>query len=68
MGVITVTDTLEKYSESKLFVFPNLNRVRYYRNDNQLKTLNKLDQAKDWESLYPLLRKYVSNFGIINFY
>lgn len=68
MGIITVSDTLQKYSESTLFIFPNMNKVRYYRNEGQMKTINKLDQAKDWEALYPVLKKYVSNFGVINFY
>lgn len=68
LGIITVSDTLQKYSESTLFIFPNMNKVRYYRNEGQMKTINKLDQAKDWEALYPVLKKYVSNFGVINFY
>lgn len=68
LGVITLTDTLEKYNDSKLFTFPNLNKTAYYQNKTQLKTILKLDEDKEWEKLYPLLKKYVSNFGVINFY
>jgi outer membrane protein OmpA-like peptidoglycan-associated protein len=63
-----VTDTLKTFSESHLFDFPNLNKILYYRNDSELKSLQKLDDNKNWQKLYPELTKYVKNFGVINFY
>ena len=68
LGVITVNDTLSKFSDSKFFSFPNLNKVNYYRNDSKLKTIRKLDDNEEWEKLYPILKEYVSNFGVMNFY
>ena len=68
LGVITVNDTLNKFSDSKFFSFPNLNKVNYYRNDSKLKTIRKLDDNEEWEKLYPILKEYVSNFGVMNFY
>lgn len=68
LGVLTVQDTLKEYSESDLFDFPNLNKIAYYKNNNKLKELLKLDESRDWEKLYPRLKEYVRNFGVINFY
>ncbi|MEQ8241965.1 OmpA family protein [Fulvivirga sp.] len=68
LGVLSVNDTLGTFSESHLFDFPNLNRVPYYRNQSKLKTIRKLDADADWEKLYPVLKEYVKNFGVINFY
>ncbi len=68
LGKLTVNDTVKTFSESSLFNFPNLNKVNYYRNNARLKTILKLDEQKDWEKLYPLLKDYVSNFGVVNFY
>ncbi|HNP18039.1 MAG TPA: OmpA family protein [Fulvivirga sp.] len=63
-----ITDTLKTFSESHLFDFPNVNKKFYYKNENDLKQIQKLDDAKDWERLYPVLRSYVKKFGIVNFY
>lgn len=68
VGVISVNDTLNRFSDSQFFKFPNLNKVNYYRNDTKLKAIVKLDENQEWEKLYPLLKEYVSNFGVINFY
>ncbi|QSE97443.1 OmpA family protein [Fulvivirga lutea] len=68
LGVVSLSDTLERFSDSKFFTFPNLNKIPYYRNESKLKTIRKLDDQQKWEELYPVLREYVSNFGVINFY
>ncbi len=59
---------LNNYSESSLFDFPNVNKIPYYHNRAKLNKIAGLDQAKNWEKLYPLLRAYVMQFGIENFY
>ncbi|MEQ8926261.1 MAG: OmpA family protein [Fulvivirga sp.] len=68
LGVVSLSDTLKQFSDSKFFSFPNLNKIPYYRNESKLKTIRKLDDQQKWEELYPILREYVSNFGAINFY
>lgn len=59
---------LNNYSESSLFDFPNVNKIPYYHNRAKINKIAGLDQAKNWEKLYPLLRAYVMQFGIENFY
>ena len=48
--------------------FPNLNKVPYYRDKRKLRTISRLEKKKDYAKVLPLLQKYVSNFGIENFY
>ncbi|ELR72742.1 Outer membrane lipoprotein omp16 precursor [Fulvivirga imtechensis AK7] len=67
-GVLRVNDTISTYSRSDLFNFPNVNKVPYYYNESKLKQIRKLEEEKGWISLYPLLRSYVKNFGVVNFY
>lgn len=68
---ITVQDTLAKsfeYGNSNLFVFRNINRVPLYYDKKEYKKLRQYNEKKEWDKLYPSLKKYVSNFGIENFY
>ncbi|MEP2770712.1 MAG: OmpA family protein [Fulvivirga sp.] len=67
-GTVTLNDTIKSYSQSDLFLFPNINQTAYYSKENKLKKIKELDAQKDWEKLYPELRDYISNFGIVNFY
>ncbi len=67
-GTVTLNDTINSYSQSDLFLFPNINQSAYYLKESKLKKIKELDAQKDWESLYPELREYISNFGIVNFY
>lgn len=67
-GTVALNDTLTSYSQSPLFEFPNVNIIPYYQKEKKLKKIRELNDEKDWEELYPLLKEYVSNFGIINFY
>lgn len=48
--------------------FENINKIPYYFNKKQLKEILKLDKSKEWEKQYQALKRYVSNFGIENFY
>lgn len=68
---VTVKDTLEKsfdYGSSDLFAFKNINRVPFYYSKKEYKKLRQYNEKKEWDKLYPLLRNYVSKFGIENFY
>jgi outer membrane protein OmpA-like peptidoglycan-associated protein len=51
-----------------IFLFKNINVVPYYYNENDLKSINLKESAKDWEGLYVELGNYIANFGIQNFY
>ena len=48
--------------------FPNLNKIRYYYNKREFAKIQKFESQKQWEELYTVLKPYVSNFGIENFY
>jgi len=67
-GEVALSDTISSFSQSGFFDFPNVNKVAYYKKEKTLKKIEKLNSQKEWEELYPLLKEYVSNFGIINFY
>jgi flagellar motor protein MotB len=47
--------------------FENINKIPLYRNLKALKKIEQLDKEMKWKELYPELREYVSNFGILNF-
>jgi len=68
MGSLTLNDSLSTYSQSDLFAFPNVDKVSYYQNNRKLREIQTLENDRDWESLIVVLREYVSNFGIVNFY
>ncbi len=68
---ITVSDTLEKqldYGNLALFRFENINKTPLYYNKKEFKKIKHFNEKKDWEHLYPVLKKYVSKFGVENFY
>lgn len=67
-GTVTLNDTIKSYSQSDLFAFPNINKTAYYIKENKIKKIKELDAQKDWEKLYPELREYIANFGVVNFY
>ncbi|WP_338235893.1 OmpA family protein [Persicobacter diffluens] len=62
-----VIENPHDYKLQELFLFPNVNKIRYYYDKSELNKLNKLDKAKDSDALYPLLWDYVSKFGVDNF-
>ncbi|MGB3182740.1 MAG: OmpA family protein [Cyclobacteriaceae bacterium] len=61
-------ETTESTRFFEVFSFPNMNRVEYYRDERKLKQLNELEREKDFEKMYPLLKEYVRNFGMANFF
>lgn len=67
-GVLALNDSITTFSNSDLFNFPNINKIPYYYNESKLKQIKKLEAEKGWIALYPMLRSYVKNFGIMNFY
>lgn len=63
-----LNDTIKTYSHSRLFDFPNVNRIAYYQDKRKMNRILALKQMEEWEALLPDLRSYISNFGIQNFY
>jgi len=55
-------------STAEIFQFRNINKVPYYYNEKQLKSINTKEAARNWEKLYTELGNYIANFGIQNFY
>jgi len=68
INVKQVPSTAYTYGDSRLFDFPNVNKLLYYSNLKDIRKIRHYDEHKDWQKLYPLLRNYVSQFGIENFY
>jgi len=64
---IQLRDSLTTYSQSDMFVFPNVNRVRFYSNPQQLKHIQQLQSENKEQEMYLALKEYVKNFGIENF-
>lgn len=62
---IQLNDSIASFSQSDIFDFPNLNKVRYYLNATALKEIQAL--PKDSRALYDALRSYVRQFGAQNF-
>lgn len=68
---ITIKDSISvayDYGSSELFQFPNVNKIPFYGNKKEFKKIKQYNDKKDWEELYPLLKTYVSKFGVENFY
>lgn len=66
-GVIELNDSLTNYSQSDIFNFPNVNKIRLYTNENETVYLDRLERSLADEELYRALRSYVSKYGIENF-
>jgi outer membrane protein OmpA-like peptidoglycan-associated protein len=62
---VFVNDSITHYSQSDIFSFPNVNKLRYYVDVNKLKHLKTLNT--DSQEMYDALREYVKHFGIENF-
>ena len=56
------------YGSSDLFDFKNINKIPYYYDQREIRKIKNFEEREDWEKLYPVLRDYVSSFGIENFY
>lgn len=66
-GVVQLNDSLTSYSQSDIFVFPNVNVVRFYKDAAKLGKIKALAASGDYEQQYTELKAYVRNFGIENF-
>jgi outer membrane protein OmpA-like peptidoglycan-associated protein len=66
-GIIQLDDSLTSYSQSDIFVFPNIHKIKYYHNETALHRLKSLGSAGDFEQHYAELKAYVKNFGPENF-
>ncbi len=64
---IQLRDSLTAYSQSDMFVFPNVNRIRFYSNPQQLKHIQQLQTENKEQEMYVALKEYVKNFGAENF-
>ena len=66
-GAIQLEDSLTTYSQSDIFLFPNVNKTRYFNDRAKLDRIKKLIPAGDDQQAYTELRAYVKNFGPDNF-
>ena len=66
-GVVQLDDSLTSYSQSDIFVFPNVNKIKYYSDPAKLERIKKLGPAGDGEQQYAELKSYIKNFGSDNF-
>lgn len=55
-------------STEEIFQFNNINKVPYFYNEKALKSIEQLENSKDWIGLYKVLGSYIAKFGIQNFY
>ncbi|AHM62146.1 ompa/motb domain protein [Flammeovirgaceae bacterium 311] len=49
-------------------LFKNVNRSAYYTDRKQQQLMKELEQKQDWSRLHKVMKAYISNFGIQNFY
>ena len=66
-GTVQLNDSLTSYSQSDIFVFPNINSNSYYQDKAKLDRIRILGPAGDFEQEYAELKEYVKNFGPQNF-
>ena len=66
-GVVQLNDSLTSYSQSDIFLFPNTNKIKYYRDEAKLQRIKILGPAGDFEEEYAELKAYIKNFGPENF-
>lgn len=48
--------------------FPNINKISFYEDRSTLRAINRFERRREYDKALPLLREYVDNFGIENFY
>jgi outer membrane protein OmpA-like peptidoglycan-associated protein len=66
-GVVQLDDSLTNYSQSDIFNFPNVNKLKLYNQENILQRMQQLENSMAEKELYEELRDYVANFGVENF-
>lgn len=65
---VELSDSLTSYSQSDIFDFPNLNAIPRHVDAAALKKIYETEASGDRKQLYKVLREYVRQFGIQNFY
>ena len=63
-----LTDSIPDDVVYNVYDFKGINRYPNYYNPQKLNTIIALDKQERWDELYEELKKYVSKFGIKNFY
>lgn len=66
-GVVQLDDSLTNYGQSDIFNFPNINKIKFYKDENMLTRMQRLEASLAEKEFYRALRLYVGNFGIENF-
>ncbi len=68
--LLKLSDVLQKKEAESISIgeFPNLNREKYYYHKKQWAKIRKFEAKQQWPQLYEVLKPYVHNFGIENFY
>ena len=62
------TNSIIDSSGLNLYEFPNINRQTDYFDKKKMDEILKLQHQKKWKAVYENMTKYVSRFGIQNFY
>jgi outer membrane protein OmpA-like peptidoglycan-associated protein len=65
LKTVFVNDSITHYSQSDIFLFPNVSKLKYYSDPAKLNKIKELSDKP--EEMYQALRGYVKNFGIENF-
>ena len=68
--LLKLSDVLQKKEAETISIgdFPNLNGTKYYYDKKQWSKIRKYESKQQWPELYQVLKPYVHNFGIENFY
>ena len=66
-GAVQLNDSLTSYSQSDIFLFPNINSNSFYQDKAKLDRIRVLGPAGDFEQEYAELKEYIKNFGPENF-
>lgn len=61
-------EQFEPTTTDEIFQFKNINKIPFYYNEKELKTIQLKETAKNWNDLYKILGSYIAKFGIQNFY
>lgn len=60
-------DSISVMRSEYQFQFKNINKIPFYYNEAEYVRIKKLEEAKDYKALLPVLERYVNSFGIQNF-
>ncbi len=66
-GIVELNDSLTTFSQSDIFIFPNVNKIKRYYDANALKKIRQLETSGTQQERYEAIKNYVRNFGIENF-